>query len=129
VPGARGLLRNMSHGRVLLQVSHEERRLSEEDLQVGQQQVPFRLSILGQCTVGVIVRNIVPFADVCLEGIASHILMQDESYSVLPVNYQSFVAALLKNALSWTGRTRITFAKSGSEIPNSFTVMRLFKYF
>ncbi len=81
MPGARGLLRDMPHGRVLLQVSHEERRLSEEDLQVGPQHVPFRLSILGQCTVGVIVRNIVPFADVCLAGIASHILMQDESHS------------------------------------------------
>jgi hypothetical protein len=49
VPGARGLLRDMSHGRVLLQIPHEERRLSQEDLQVGQQ-MPFRLSILGQYT-------------------------------------------------------------------------------
>ncbi len=72
--GARCLLRDMSHGRVLLQVSHEERRLAEEDLQVGQH-LPYRLSLLGQYAVGVIVRNIVPFADVCLAGIASHILM------------------------------------------------------
>ncbi len=81
MPGSRCLLRDMSHGRVLLQVSHEKRRLSEEDLQVGQH-VPFRLSILGQYAVGVIVRNFVPFfADVCLAGIASLILMQDESHS------------------------------------------------
>ncbi len=85
MPGARCLLRDMSHGRVLLQVSHEERRLSEEDLQVGQH-LPFKLSILGQYIVGVVVRNFVPFADVCLVGIASHILMQDKSHSGLPVN-------------------------------------------
>ncbi len=87
MPGARGLLRDMSHGRVLLQIPHEERRLSEEDLQVGKH-VMFRLSILVQYTVGVIVRNILPFfADVCQAGIASHSLMQNESYLGLPVYY------------------------------------------